>query len=414
MARFKYKPIDLGGPSFRLIRLFKGEDGPIQCELFDAWLHDAEEIMEYEALSYTWGGTEKPYEVEINKKRMSVTDNLSLALRHLRYQHQDRILWIDAICIDQENDKERGHQVQQMASIYKRAERVIIWLGGATAETDLILRFMNRLEEERIKHACNKWKSSDKRWSDIWSSVQPLLGDVQDDLMFRQRKGLASLLGRSWFRRVWIIQEVANARAAEVVCGTKSVSARIFALIPSLVGMTPDVHCQAVLDIMPGSSRNNSWWSQKRDLHTLLLKFNASEASDPRDIIYALLGISSDGHNTDTLVPNYEKSVQEAICDTISFLLHYHDCESPINCLPRWTLAEFLQNLESLSNAVFDWAIEGSHRGIVELLMHREDVDVNWKGKSGRPPLWRTADRGDKQRPDAAMEGGRRRGMRRW
>lgn len=387
MARFKYELIDLESPSFRLIRLFKGEDGPIQCELFDAWLHDAEDIVDYEALSYTWGGIKKPYEVEINGRRMSVTENLSLALRHLRYQHQDRILWIDAICINQDNDKERGHQVRQMASIYKRAERVIIWLGRATSETDLILRFMKQLEEESIEHACNDWKASDKRWLDIWSSVQPLLGNVHGDLMSRQREGLASLLRRSWFKRVWIIQEVANARAAEVMCGTKSVSAHIFALIPSLVGITPDPHCQAVLDIMPGPRRKHTWWTQKRDLHTLLLKFGGSEASDPRDIIYALLGISSDGCDTDILAPNYEKSIKEAIYDTISFLLHFHDCESPIHCLPQWTLAEFLQNLDSLSNAVFNWAIDVNNEVIVELLLERSDVNADPKDNYGQKTL---------------------------
>ena len=394
MTHFKYELIDLESPSFRLIRLFKGEDGPIQCELFDAWLHDAEDIVEYEALSYTWGGIKKPYEVEVNGRRMSVTENLSLALRHLRYQYQDRILWIDAICINQDNDKERGHQVRQMASIYKRAERVIIWLGRATSETDLILRSMKQLEEESIGHACNDWKASDKRWLNIWSSVQPLLGNVREDLMSRQRKGLASLLSRSWFKRVWIIQEVANARAAEVMCGTRSVSARIFALIPSLVGITPDPHCQAVLDIMPGPTRKHTWWTQKRDLHTLLLKFGGSEASDPRDIIYALLGISSNGCDTDILVPNYEKSVKEVIYDTISFLLHFHDCESPIHCLPQWTLAEFLQNLNSLGNSVFHWAIDANGQVIVELLLERNDVNADPKDNYGRTPLWRAADRG--------------------
>ena len=143
MDRFEYKPIDLEDCSFRLVRLSYGEDGPIQCELFDAWLHDTDDIIEYEALSYTWGGTDKPYEIEINGRRMPVTKNLSLALRHLRYPGRDRILWIDAICINQNNNEERGHQVQQMASIYKKAEQVIVWLGRATPETDLVFRHMH-------------------------------------------------------------------------------------------------------------------------------------------------------------------------------------------------------------------------------------------------------------------------------
>jgi hypothetical protein len=334
MGRFEYEPIDLEGHSFRLVQLSKGEDGPIQCELFDAWLHDAKNAIEYEALSYTWGGTDKPYEIEMNGGKMPITENLSLALRHLRYQHQDRIVWIDAICIDQDNDKERGHQVRQMASIYKTAERVIVWLGQATSATDLILRYMQELERETAKYACNNWKASDKRWMDIWSSVQPVLANAHTDLISQQQEGLRILLNRSWFKRVWVIQEIANARTAEVMCGTKSVLARTFSLMPSLVGITPDPHCQAVLDIMPGPTRKNSWWTQNRDLHTLLLKFQGSEASDPRDTIYALLGISSDGCDNGILVPNYEKTIEEVIHDTISFLLHFQDSESHLHCLP--------------------------------------------------------------------------------
>jgi hypothetical protein len=163
-----------------------------------------------------------------------------------------------------------------MASIYNKTERVIIWLGPPTYDTDLIMSFMEKLEEESLK----------------------------------------SLLDRSWFRRVWILQKVAKARAAEVVCGTKSVSARIFALTPFIAGMVLDPHCQAVLDIMPGPSWKSSWWREKRDLQTLLTKFGKSEASDQRDVIYALLGISSDVSSSDSLKANYERSVQEAIQDT--------------------------------------------------------------------------------------------------
>jgi ankyrin repeat protein len=392
MAFFKYKAIDLEGPAFRLIRLVRGDDDPIQCQLFEAWLHRPEGVVDYAALSYAWGGIERPYEIMVNGSRMTVTKNLYLALRYLRCQEQDRILWIDAICIDQGNDKERGHQVRQIASIYNEAERVIIWLGLATYDTDFIMHFMKQLEKKSINHACNNWKTSDKGWVNIWSVVQTGLSSV---LTFRQREGLASLLGRSWFKRVWILQEVANARAAEVICGTRSVSARIFALIPSLMGITPDPHCQAVLDIMPGPSRKSSWWTQKRNLQTLLLKFGKSEASDPRDIIYALLSMSSDACDTDLLQANYEKSVQEVIHDAALFLLHFHGSGYPIHCLLDWTLPEFLENLNSLSNKVLKWALERGYVAVVKQLVERDDVNVNSKDNSaGRTPLSWAAEKG--------------------
>jgi hypothetical protein len=173
MAFFKYKAIDLEGPAIRLARLMKGDDGPIQCQLFEAWLHRPEGVVDYVALSYAWGGIETPYEIMINGSRKAVTKNLYLALRYLRSRKQDRILWIDAICTDQDNDQERGHQVRQMTSIYSQAERVIIWLGLATPDTDFIMHFMKQLEKRSIEHACNNWKTSDKRWVNFWSAVVP-------------------------------------------------------------------------------------------------------------------------------------------------------------------------------------------------------------------------------------------------
>ncbi|KIN07000.1 hypothetical protein OIDMADRAFT_139713 [Oidiodendron maius Zn] len=395
MAPFRYEPIDLGGPAFRLVRLLKGSNFEnIQCELFQAWLPPVGGGIPYEALSYTWGGTEKPDAIEINGSIMDVTLNLYLAMQHLRFEDRDRILWIDAICIDQDNIEERGHQVQQMANIYKQAEQVLIWLGSATDEIDLVMNSMKRLQEESFTYPCHDWKHADARWMEIWSITQRDLGYIYQHVKDRQREGLELLLRRSWFRRIWILQEVANARAAIIVCGTKSVSARIFALAPSLVGVNPELHCQAVLDIFPGSSRKYSWWSEKRDLYTLLVKFGRSEATEPRDIIYALLGMSSDAWDTDLLRVDYSKPEKEVICEATSFLLSLNRLGHSIN-LPHWTLSKFLYNLNSLSGAVLNWTMRTGQEAVVKQLLGYRDIDVNWTGDNGQTLLLWAAERGD-------------------
>lgn len=147
-----------------------------------------------------------------------------------------------------------------MGSIYSKAERVIIWLGEATYDTDYVMHHMKQLEKEGAKHASKDQYISDKQWADIWSETVHCLRANQRDLL---AEGFRSLLHRSWFKRVWIIQETANAQAAEIVCGSKSVSASTFALMPFLLDITPDPHCQPILDIMPGPLRNSSWWAKK-------------------------------------------------------------------------------------------------------------------------------------------------------
>ena len=260
MDVFKYEPIDLNSPAFRLLRLFKGMEADIKCELFQAWLQ-GDSIIPYEALSYTWGSTEMTEYIKIDGWTLGVTENLYWALRYLRSQDIDQIFWVDAVCIDQSNNIERGHQVQQMGNIYSQANRVIFWLGSPTYEINALMDSLKQLEKESIKHACGNWKLTDVRWMDLWSAVQSTLKNLYLNIETRQYKGMEMLLERPWFKRVWILQEVANAKVAVVCTGTRSISARIFALAPSLIGIQPKPHCQAVLDIMPGPSRKDSWWS---------------------------------------------------------------------------------------------------------------------------------------------------------
>jgi ankyrin repeat protein len=367
MDRFGYEPIDLEECSFRLLQLYQGTDGPIECYLFDAML---DSIVEYDALSYTWGCSEQPYEITINGSTMPVTINLSQALWDLRHPDKDRILWVDAICINQKDLKERGHQVQHMASIYKRAEQVIVWLGPSTPDTKLLFCHMRRMETLANEHAYYGWKISDKRWQDLWSAAAPMFDDNSTTWLRQQCHGLKSILSRPWFTRVWIIQEIANARSARIMCGTATVSAPVFAIMPSMLGITVDPHCQAIIDIMPGPLRRKSWWAENRDLRTLLLKFRSSKASDPRDAIYALLGVSSDTSESQSLLANYELSVEKAVDNTTAFLLSWNNDDAAFSL--QWTLLEFMQNLESLGSKVLIWALKNGHEELVRHL-----IDLN-------------------------------------
>src|ERR1700710_276796 len=112
-----YSPLSLSSSEIRLLRLEPGSTGEIiKCSLFRVDLNDS---PQYEALSYMWGPKDtKP--LELNGKPHLVRENLWQALNPLRFQDQPRILWIDALCIDQKNVLERNHQVMQMHLIYKK------------------------------------------------------------------------------------------------------------------------------------------------------------------------------------------------------------------------------------------------------------------------------------------------------
>jgi hypothetical protein len=177
---------------------------------------------------------------------------------------------------------------------------------------------------------------------------------------------------------------------AEIVCGGKYVSASIFALMPPLLGITTDPHCQSILDIMPGSLRYSSWWAKKRDLYTMLDKFRNSEATDPRDKIYALLGISSDTCVT-SLKTDYGKSLQDVIFNTTSFLLNFNKLNT--RCFFDWTLPEFLGKLDNLATEVLKCAMNAGYEVVVELLLEK-GADFETKAGSGQTPLSWAAENG--------------------
>ncbi|KAH9207480.1 heterokaryon incompatibility protein-domain-containing protein, partial [Leptodontidium sp. 2 PMI_412] len=123
-----YPPLDKSSSKIRLIHLQpRSRNNNIICQLCIVDL-DADDLK-YEALSYEWGETNISRSILLNGKEFSVRENLWSALTYLRHDEVERVLWIDAICIDQSDKGERNHQVGLMAQVYSRASRVVVWLG---------------------------------------------------------------------------------------------------------------------------------------------------------------------------------------------------------------------------------------------------------------------------------------------
>jgi hypothetical protein len=116
----------------------------------------------------------------------------------------------------------------------------------------------------------------------------------------------------------------------------------------------------------------------------------------PRDKIYDLLGISSDGSTTGFLKPDYEKSVAEVIRDTIAFLLRFHDGIFETRCSPGWISTEFLPMLEDLGNEICLWAAENGSEAIVKLLLDTGRAEAGFQDMDGQTPLLLAARNGHK------------------
>lgn len=167
--------------------------------------------VDYEALSWCWGTGLRDCAILIRQDgihyRLPTSQQLTVALKYLRLPKDNRVLWVDAICINQDDDAERNHQVQLMAQIYTFASQVCIWLGEEDDHSAAAIKF---IKEEIMK-----------------------LGDI-GHLVSRKNASswhaLLQLMQRPWFSRRWVIQEIALAREAMLYCGQDSMRWQEFAV----------------------------------------------------------------------------------------------------------------------------------------------------------------------------------------
>ncbi|KAL8289952.1 hypothetical protein RB600_005107 [Gaeumannomyces tritici] len=304
MAMYTYRQLDTTQSSIRTMRLARAKDEsePIWCDLDMTVLSEDEERggpgVSYEALSYTWGDSSTPQHILVNGGVLPVTANLHRALVHLRLPTSDRVLWVDAVCIDQGSPHERTHQVGQMQRIYGQAERVLIWLGPATIESCLAMPYLLQVDQAVLRSG--RRLDTPDAWRDEFERGRQ--GDTTAAVVHHM---LPALFESPWFRRIWVIQEAASAKAALVMYGHDAVPARTFAMLSTLPSIRIPEGARAALEVMPSLLKRleTSWWHGGRDLLALLCKFRNYEATDPRDKVYALLGISE---GEPQIKPDYE------------------------------------------------------------------------------------------------------------
>ena len=133
-----YCPLFSGTDTIRLLRLLpsKDENAPIRCQLFTYSLQESNKRTHpYDALSYVWGKWDESRSIRIDEHDVLVTPNLYKALSHLRHGSIERILWVDAVCINQADIREKNEQISPIREIYGGAKEVVVWLGDGAGHS---------------------------------------------------------------------------------------------------------------------------------------------------------------------------------------------------------------------------------------------------------------------------------------
>jgi hypothetical protein len=239
------------------------------------------------------------------------------------------------MCIHQEDGTERTHQVRLMKSIYQHAIRTIIWLPlddeAATAAKSLIdeLDHLSRIDEGRIELEQDNMVENMAKEEDYNQSH--LLLPTQDDARWR---ALDTFLSLPWFSRVWIIQEVAlSRRSPTILCGAQLIEwKRLGDTVQWLVEIFDKVdfrmpirYILAILIICRkrvwADGTNDVIW----DLQGLLYLTASFHATEPRDNIFALLGMCRETRDTahwpPELNPDYEKPLMDLFIEITRYLV---------------------------------------------------------------------------------------------
>jgi len=241
----------------REIRLLKLHPSPDQFselhgEIFHAQLGMSMKPHEsYEALSYTWGNNNQTEQLIIGDDNLAITSNLDLALRRLRLTHEPRVLWVDAICINQSDVPEKNIQVPLMREIYEFASKTVVWFGeknDAQVAFEFIKELLEKLYEPwkgfdpwaagNVKSGSDGFTAlgekphGDPCWAWFLETIAYENGIVGDDpeaveAAFEYKRkwdAVANLFERPWWERTWVIQEVAHVGIVRAYIGSIDMS----------------------------------------------------------------------------------------------------------------------------------------------------------------------------------------------
>jgi len=304
-----------------------GRNNQLQCDI------------PYHALSYVWGDSLKRVSINLDGKPFLVTENLFDALRQLQRWGEPMTLWIDAICINQEDNTEKGHQVARMNAIFECSQRVIAWLGPADRQSELAI--------PKLKRMASLWESlqaagtrAELRQEIINQATSEMVGGELGYRGLPHVLAIQSLFRRPWWGRIWIIQEGTSTAHTVFLCGgaeiTRSTLASAVAMITFIAAVGP--RYRALRSILPSKAHVllglREHKLQGRDALAVVQLAREYKATDLRDKIFALVSLFKNGRALlRGLLPMYGVDTRETYVDFGRYLINNSPFGHQLNIL---------------------------------------------------------------------------------
>jgi hypothetical protein len=360
----------------RLKSLLHGND--IACDMIHCEL---ENDYEYRALSYAWATDALHAQILVDGLKFTISTHLYAALRQAQCQDQDCILWIDQLCINQMDEDEKSDQVRKMKYIYARAWCVIVWLGLARDDSDLLMILLTVVAEQQraqldilidnTSHV-DILKIALERFRIRHNGRDPLPPQDYTYWIARLIRAFRSFCDRAYWKRLWVIQEFSVGRNVLIRCGRASLQSSDLKMAWDMVRRVHDIERNPPVANSIGELLKLSFDAPTRsfisgiitrrqtyrsgdtmvplyDVMSVSLRlehdYNQVQASDIRDRVFGLMGLATDEADF-SLFPDYsmephrvytvlaQRVLEQGYIDNLS------NCQFPHNIgkdvLPTW------------------------------------------------------------------------------
>lgn len=334
-----YAPLDENIRELRVLKVsrpFQGGHGGIDTVQADLVCVSLDDSPSYLAISYAWGDPLVVGHYESHHKgqerRVPYNKNVFDIISTILERDTTLYLWIDALCINQENLSERASQVAMMGTIFSRARQVVAFIGQAEETSTTAMEFILRTANCIWAHGPLKYSATDSRLAILLSEI----GSASRDW-----ESIEGLTSRPWFHRLWVVQEIALGNDPVVVCGKHAFpwcALTIFIdftytsqpfpvfrqrVISSMhAAFTTAFRClRNARGISLARQGQTKEWTEMPFLYSLWSLSGYFDSTDPRDRIYALLGLAPAKKYRDALRPDYGIKVEDLFVEVARQLL---------------------------------------------------------------------------------------------
>lgn len=293
-----YKPLEDNCIRLVTIHGAKSRDEPIHASL---QIVQISTNLTYEALSYVWGSSTNSQSISVDGVRFYVTPNLHLALTYLRREETNRVLWIDAIAINQANEHEKNSQVQKMHEVYRSARLTIAWLGPVYS----------------VQLTCGHIADANPNLS---TSIREISGPLLERLPY--------------WKRVWVVQEAVLSQRVIFQYGATGLSGH--EIRESWQPWFETSSLQGPLEVL---------WFRDRPLRRRVLTFRAwaqalcprLQCQDPRDKVFGFYYLFPE-ELIDRISIDYGRSVAEVYTEVTWHFINHDQALQCINLGDGWKL----------------------------------------------------------------------------